>query len=267
MFDYHVHSNFSGDSDMSMEAACEQAILLGLKEIAFTDHVDYDYPTFDTAFMIDYDQYMIEFSKTKEKYKDRLKVVLGVELGIQPHVHEESKALLQKYDFDFVIASTHCVDRLELHVGEFCHNKTREQAYIRYLEDVLHTITTFDNFNVYGHIDLIRRYGGYQDNCFHPGEFSDLLDQIMLTLIKKEKGLELNMSGYRYNLNSSMPPLHILKRFKELGGEMVTIGSDAHTPEFIAHHFDEAYEILQQLGFRYITTFEKMKPIFVPLNF
>ncbi|MGE4284144.1 MAG: histidinol-phosphatase HisJ family protein, partial [Clostridia bacterium] len=222
LHDYHIHSSFSGDSQMAMDTACEKAISLGLKEIAFTDHVDFDYPDFDNVFMIDYKQYYKQYRELKEKYKSRLKIVLGIEIGIQPHIYQETLALLHKYPFDFIILSTHVADKLELHTGDFCKGKSREQAYTRYLECVKEAVSTFNLYSVHGHLDLIRRYGGYKENYFHEDEFNDLLDYILQTIAQTGHGLEINTSGFRYGLGSPMPTLHILKRFKQLGGEIVT---------------------------------------------
>ncbi|WHH59927.1 histidinol-phosphatase HisJ family protein [Petroclostridium sp. X23] len=262
LHDYHIHSSFSGDSQMSMETACERAIALGLKEIAFTDHVDIDFPNSDPSFAIDYALYSDKFFEVKEKYKGRLKLVFGVEVGHQAHVYEENMALLLKYPFDFIILSTHVFDKLDIHAGDFCKGKSREQSYTRYLEGVRESLSFFNHYSVYGHIDLIRRYGGYKENCFHPGEFSHLLDDILKTIAHTGHGIEINTSGFKYGLGSPMPTLHILKRFKELGGEIITIGSDAHAPEHIAHHFDVAVDMLKEAGFKYIANFEQLQAKF-----
>lgn len=157
MFDCHVHSNFSGDSEMDCHSALEKAQDIGLKGIAFTDHLDYDYPDYDDVFMIDFDEYSEFMDKIKEEYNKKLIVLKGIEVGIQPHVLDDSLEVVEKYDFDIVIVSTHVVDKLDLHNGDFCKGKTRREAYERYLEAVLESISSFKNFDILGHIDLIRR--------------------------------------------------------------------------------------------------------------
>ncbi|NLY43534.1 MAG: histidinol-phosphatase HisJ family protein [Clostridiaceae bacterium] len=266
MHDYHIHSNFSTDSQMSMEAACEKAIDIGLTDIAFTDHVDFDYPNFDDSFMIDYHEYRIALQKVREKYQDKLTIAFGVEIGLQPHVHQETLNLLNEHPFDFIILSTHVIDHLDMHVGDFCAGKTREQSYERYLKEVYDSVSSFDKYSVYGHLDLIRRYGGYTDNFFRPGEFDDLLNSILKKIIESGHGIEINTSGFRYGLGTPMPTLDILKKYKELGGELITIGSDAHSPEYIGHGFDYALDMLRCAGFRYIANFKQLNPIYVPID-
>ncbi|MBC7764966.1 MAG: histidinol-phosphatase HisJ family protein [Hyphomonadaceae bacterium] len=263
--DYHMHSSFSIDSDTSMSELCEQAIKLGMTEIAFTDHVDIGAPL-DGGFVIDFDAYMLHFLEIKEKYKKKLHVTLGVEVGLMEQVLEKSARLLNSYPFEFIIASTHVVDMLDLHAGDYCRGKTREQAYEGYLTNVLKMLTQFNDFSVCGHLDFVRRYGGYADNFFAEGEFISIIDEIFKVLIHKNKGIEINTSGYRCNLGSTLPTLWILKRFRELGGEIVTVGSDAHTTGYVGKYFEVATQMLVDAGFKYYTTFRNLQPTFVKID-
>ncbi|MBZ4665092.1 histidinol-phosphatase HisJ family protein [Mahella sp.] len=262
MYDYHIHSNFSTDSNMTMDQACRQSIALGLKEIAFTDHLDIDYPNFDDQFMIDFSLYTEQYNAVRVKYAPRLKVIKGIEIGLQPHTLRQSLEIASSYEFDYIIASTHVVDKLDLHNGDFCRGKTKEQAYRRYLEDMYDCIKSFPIFNVLGHIDLIRRYGDYDDKSMKYGDYADILNVILKWLIENGKGIEINTSGFRYNLNSTMPTPEFVRRYKELGGEILTIGSDAHSIDYIAYNFDLAYDIAREAGFKYVTTFEQQQPSF-----
>lgn len=262
MYDYHIHSAFSTDSNMTMDQACQQAVALGLKEIAFTDHLDIDYPNFNDQFMIDFDLYTQHYNSIKRKYAPYLKVAKGIEIGLQPHTLQQSLDIASAYQFDYIIASTHVVNKLDLHNGDFCRGKSKYQAYRIYLEDMDNCIKRFPMFNVLGHIDLIRRYGDYQDKSMKYADFSDILDDILLWIIENGKGIEINTSGFRYGLNSTLPTLEFLKRYKELGGEILTIGSDAHSIDYIAYKFDLAYDMAREAGFNYVTTFDKMNPSF-----
>ncbi len=263
MFDSHIHSSFSGDSDMPAEVACDTAIRLGLSGIAFTDHLDIDYPHFDIKFLIDFDKYSDTIDNLKLKHHSNLKVLKGVEVGIQPHVTEETDETVRKYDFDFVIASVHIIERLDPYNGEYFKDKTSKyEAFGRYLEEILMSVTKFDNFDVAGHIGYIRRYCIYDDRTLRYTDFSDIIDSILKTVISKGKGIEINTSGFRGNLNSPIPDFDIVSRYKELGGEILTIGSDAHVPEQISLNFSYVKEMLIKTGFKYITHFEKRKPVF-----
>lgn len=265
MFDCHVHSSFSGDSDMNCDTALNTALDIGLEGIAFTDHLDYDYPDYDDVFLIDFDKYSVFMDELKKNYTGRIKVLKGIEVGIQPHVIESSLEVVNKYDFDLVIASVHIVDKLDLHNGDFCKSKTQKEAYTRYLEEVLKTVNSFSNFDIFGHIDLIRRYGCYDDKTLKYTDYMDLINEILAKLISMGKGIEVNTSGFRYSLNSPMPDFEIIKRFKELGGEIISTSSDAHYPEHIGYKFDYLKEMLKKAGFSYTAHFEQRKPMFTKI--
>ena len=141
----------------------------------------------------------------------------------------------------------------------------KKTAYELYFTEMLKNINTIDKFCVYGHIDFISRYGIYKDNSLKYRDYSDLIDEVLKTLINKNKGIEINTSGYRYKLNQTYPQYDILKRYKELGGEIITIGSDAHTPDYVGDHFEVAYEMLVKSGFKYITRFKNLKPSFTAI--
>jgi histidinol-phosphatase (PHP family) len=262
--DYHTHSNFSSDSEAPMEFMIEKAIALGLKEIALTDHLDYDYPDPAFPFLIDYNDYYKTLYHLKEKYKNSIKIIFGVEIGLQPHLKQKIEEFCKNTDLDFIIGSTHVVDQLDLYNGDFSNGKTQYQMYLRYFEDVLDNIHIHDHFNVYGHIDYINRYGNFDNTLLNYIDYKDIIDELLKSLIDKEKGIELNTSGYRYKLGQTHPQFSILKRYKELGGEIITVGSDAHKPEDIASHFETAYNLLKEANFKYITLFEKQKPKFIP---
>jgi len=266
MFDCHVHSSFSGDSDMNCESAISAAISRGLQGISFTDHLDFDYPNYDDLFLIDFDKYSDYMDSIKKQFSNDIRVFKGIEVGIQPHVIDSTIEVINSYDFDIVIASVHVVDKLDLHNGDFCKSKSQKEAYTRYLENVLHTLETFDNFDVMGHLDLIRRYGCYDNKSLEYSDYSDLLDSILKQIIKMDKAIEINSSGFRYDLASPMPNFSILKRYRELGGEMVCTSSDAHRLEHIGYKFDYLKEMISSAGFDYTTHFEQRKPILSKLD-
>lgn len=263
--DYHTHCNFSTDSDAKMDIMVEKAIDLGLKELALTDHVDFDYPDLNYPFLLDYDEYYKYFFNIKEKYKSKIKLIAGIEVGLQPHLKQTLIDFFKAKEFDFIIASTHVVDRLDLCNGDFFKGKTKKEAYYRYFEDVYDNIKIHNNFNVYGHLDYISRYGNYKDKTLEYKDYKEIIDMILKLLIEKGKGIEINTSGYRYKLDVIHPQLDIIKSYKNLGGEIITIGSDAHSPEYITSHFEDAYKALKESGFKYITLFENQKPTFISI--
>ncbi len=264
-YDYHVHTAFSEDSSMGMEEMCLGAVERNIVEIAVTDHLDIDYPDRDFQFDLDYAAYSAAIDHAREKYHGRLNIVKGIEIGLQPHILDECAAFLEGKDFQFVIASVHAVSGMDLSGDEYYRQKTKKAAYIEYLEALLACIKNFKAFNVVGHVDLLRRYGSYRDKSMKHSDFGDLLDLVFEELISTGRGLEINTSGFRYKLQSTLPDLDLLKRYRELGGEILTIGSDAHTPHHLAYYFSAAYQVVKKAGFDYITRFPHGKPEFVKI--
>jgi len=265
MTDYHMHTNFSVDSNAPMEEMIEASIQKGLNEIVFTDHADYMSDGKPFPCQIQFDKYINVFRGMQKKYEGRITLRLGIELGLAPHLTEVMRELTAKYPFEFLIGSSHDIHGQELYLPKFFEGKTKSQTYNFYFEEVLTNCRLFDCFCVYGHLDYIRRYGGYRDNTLEYKDYAEIIDEILKTLIHKDKGLEINTSGYRYRLNQLHPQLPILKRFKELGGEIVTIGSDAHRPKDIADHFDMTEDYLRAAGFNAYTIFRNNKPYWVKL--
>lgn len=264
--DYHLHTCFSGDSTAPMEDMILKGIELGLTSMCFTDHMDMDYvyynPEEEGMFELNTDSYLYELARYKEKYAGKIRLLFGVELGVQPHLRRELALYAKSYEFDFIIASSHLCNRKDPYFPSFYDGRTDEEAYEEYFSSILDNLKSFSNFDIYGHLDYVVRYGRTKDAHYSYEKYRDILDEILKTLIENEKGLEVNTGAISYGLRELNPCTGILKRYRELGGEIITIGSDAHTPEAIARGFDQAADILTSCGFRYYTTFEKRVPEF-----
>lgn len=269
--DYHLHSSHSGDSDASMEDEIKKGIALGLQTMCFTEHNDFDYPVFPECpkdtFLLNVDSYLYDLATLKEKYQGQIKILFGVELGLQPQVEviEKNIALINEWPFDFVIGSSHLCHQKDPYYPEFFEGRSDKESYLEYFESILENIKAFWGFDVYGHLNYVLRYGKTRDTEFSYAQFSDLLDEILRTLIQKGKGIELNTSALRDGLSEFHPGSEILKRYHELGGEIITIGSDSHNPANIAYEFDKAHDFLVECGFQYYTVFERRKFRFLPL--
>ena len=260
--DYHVHSEFSSDSKEKLENIFGTAIKKGLKEIAITDHLDLDYPEGELSFMLDFEKYIETLKEYREVYKKWLDIKIGIELGLQPHLknNPELNKILQCKDLDFIIGSTHVVDGMELDQNSFYKGITKDEAHERYFKTIYENVKAFEGYSVCGHMDFIKRYGGKHHRDHKIMDYvkhMDAIDAILKTIIEKGSGLEVNTSGYRYGLGEQSPCGLILKRYKELGGEIVTLGSDAHTAQDIAKDFDKAAKALKQQGFNYYSVFNK----------
>jgi len=259
--DYHMHSYFSGDSTDPMENMILKGIESGLKSMCFTEHYDMDYvyeiPEDEGIFELNTDSYLYELANLKTKYADKINVLFGVELGIQPHIKRELSVYARTHEFDFIIASSHLAHRKDPYYPAFYEGRSDEEAYREYLEATLENIKAFTNFDVYGHLDYAMRYGKTKDANYSYESFPDLFDEILTRLIENEKGLEINTKGLDCGLKYANPCNSVLKRYRELGGEIITVGSDAHSSKDIGRKFDKASEFLLECGFKYYTTFEK----------
>jgi len=264
--DYHLHSHFSCDSKNDLNNICQTACQMGIDEIAVTDHVDYSYPTPKPHHTIgDIEQYIEVVEYFQNKYRDQLTIRLGVEIGMEPHYFEEVDKLLQSYPFDFVIGSVHEVNSLAVSRSPFFAEKTKLEAYTAYYTAILNNIREFQNFDVLGHLDYCKRY------CPIPYEADDqwlaneLVTEIFQTLIKYGKGIEVNTSGFRHTSQICMPHPDIIRQYYNLGGRCITVGSDSHHTKYISLKAKETHQILQEIGFTHISTFEQRKEIRVPL--
>lgn len=264
--DYHLHSSFSGDSDTPMEEMIQKGIALGLTRMCFTEHHDLDYPVTESTpagfFELNPDAFLYDFLKLKEKYADRITLCFGVELGMQPHLARQNAAFSKAHDYDFIIASSHLCNGKDPYYPAFYEGRSQDEAYLEYFASIPANLQAFDNFDVYGHLDYVVRYGPEKDRGYCYETYSDLFDRILELLLEKGKGLELNTGGISDGMRDVHPCREVLRRYRQKGGEIITIGSDAHDPAEIAAHFHRAEEVLQECGFRYYTVFENRQPEF-----
>ena len=266
--DFHLHSSFSGDSDAPMEEIIQKAISLGLTHICFTEHYDPDfvYPAGESGtFELNTDSYLYDLLRFREKYYGQIQIMFGVELGLQPHLRDALEFYTENHDFDFIIGSSHICNRKDPYYPEFFEGRSEDEAHQEYFESILECVKETPYFDVYGHLDYVVRYGPTKNQNYSYQKHADIIDRILRTIVESGKGIELNTSGFRSGLGQPNPCIDILKRYKELGGEIITVGSDAHKPEHVGADFDKACTILKDCGFQYYTIFEKRAPEFIKL--
>ena len=264
LWDCHMHSSFSADSDTPMEVMIHRAVETGLQGITFTEHLDPDYPVTpdNLDFSLNIPAYKEKLAELSDIYKDKIQVRFGIELGLQMHLGEYFDSLLSQTPFDFVIGSSHLVHGYDPYYPEFFEGRKEFLCYMEYFESILENISAYDGFDVYGHIDYVVRYGPNKNREYSYGRYKDILDEILISM---GKGIELNTGGYHYGLGEPNPCTAVIRRYRELGGEIITIGADAHTPDKIACAFDKAASVLEACGFRYYTIFKDRKPEFISL--
>lgn len=269
MFDYHVHTRFSADAEMTMAEACARAAGLGIAEIAFTEHVDYYYPGSPLKWEFDTADYEREAAACERRYEGRPAVIRAAEIGMHPESHARNREFVASYPFDFLIGSVHIVGDDDLDNGDFFRNRTVAGAGRAYLEAVYHCVCDYTDFNVLGHPDLFKRYLHFLNadrGDVRWADHIDIIKAIFRRLIETGRGIELNMSGYRAAPSYTLPEPEMVKLYRRMGGEIITVGSDAHRVEQVGLAFDVGYEILEWAGFRYVTTFRRREPDFRPLR-
>jgi len=270
--DYHVHTEFSDDSVYLMEDVVKDAIALGLEEICITDHVDYgikldwddgreiQWRHGEPMANVDYPKYFEKIAKLKGEYKDQIVIKEGMEFGMQVHTIPQFRKLFNKYHFDFIILSCHQVEDKEFWTQDFQKGRTQEEYQTRYYQEILDVITEYKDYCVLGHLDLLKRYDMAGDYPFE--KIKPMVTKILKQVIADGKGIEINTSSHRYGLDDLMPSRNILKLYHELGGTIVTIGSDTHKSEHLGAYIEETKEAMRKIGFKYYCTYQDMKPIF-----
>ena len=268
----HVHTEFSDDSVYPMEDVIRDAVKMGMDEICITDHVDYgvktdweegmeiQYRKGDPLTNVDYPRYMEKIGRLREEYAGKITIRTGMEFGVQTHTIPQFEALFARYPFDFIILSIHQVEDKEFWTQDFQRGRSQKEYNERYYQEMFDVVKAYKNYSVLGHMDLIKRYD--EAGIYPFGEVEPMIREILKVVIADGKGIELNTSFHRYGLAEPMPSMDIFRLYRELGGEIVTIGSDSHKPEHLGAYIGEGKEILKEAGFARFCTFENMKPVF-----
>lgn len=259
--DFHTHSTFSTDGTDKLVEMANSAVEKGLKTICFTEHNDFDYP--GGEFLLDTDAYKNELFRVREQLSGKIEVLFGVELGLMKHLGERLREYLDGRGFDFVIGSSHLIDGKDPYFPEYFAELGQRNGVLRYFESIVENIGAFSDFDVYGHLDYAVRYS--PEKSYNPVDYREIIDEILRKIVSLGKGIEINSAGLRKGLSHANPHPFILKRFRELGGEIITVGSDAHNAADIAADFDLAESFLKDAGFEFYTVFRQRKPHFVRL--
>jgi histidinol-phosphatase (PHP family) len=269
---------FSDDSWYPPEHVCEDAWRHNLDEICFTDHVDYGIKpdwkdALDAKVMmgqrvvnVDYDAYFPCIADLRKEWEGRLNVRCGLEFGVQTHTIPQFDALWDAWgdQLDFVLLSIHQVGDREFWTGEFQKGRSQEEYNRAYYQELYDVATTFEHWSVLAHLDLIKRYDPMGILDFPANR--DLVAATLEHVIKTGKGIELNTSSVRYGLKDSQPAREILELYRDLGGTIVTLGSDSHAPEHLGAYLRHFQRYLASLGFESFCTYDHMVPIFHPFE-
>jgi histidinol-phosphatase (PHP family) len=254
--DYHIHTQYSPDSMLTIDQACERAISLGLEELCFTDH-------FEIAenIVTDFDHYRKAVHRARERYGKQLSLKIGLEVGFAKNSQPQILEFLRDKEFDFLIGSLHRAEGLDLFNGDFFRGKEIRNAFKEYFQVIHDSIPSFE-FSVLGHLTLIKRF--FPQLKVNPADmawsyYDELIQAILKDLISQGKGIELNLRGPLIELD-----FRVLRFYKELGGEIITLGTDSHHASSM-HSMEEGFQALQEVGFRHYCTFTDLKPLFMPI--
>lgn len=269
--DFHTHCNFSTDSEATPESMISGAIKKGLSHLCLTDHMDMDYPGTTKEhplFEFDSANYFAKLAPLKESCRNQLFLGIGVELGLRPgrpDLNHRMHRLLKDYSFDFVLGSVHLLDNDDPYYESYWKNRSAKDVLSKYFNDMFLSLQEYDNFDSLGHLDYLTRYipsfCGDKDYCYK--EYKEIIDEILKLLIRKEKALEINTKGLIAGLSCFHPKLEVLTHYLELGGKLLTIGSDAHAPEAIATEFRQTEELLRSVGIQGYYIYKDRKPEFI----
>ncbi len=266
--DLHMHTSSSFDGNYPAELMCKAAVENSLSTIAFTDHFDVDFferHNLDSRQKSSYE----DIIHAKEAFAKKIQVLRGIEMGQPTYDTALTEKSLARFEYDFVIGSIHNLREMP-DFGDLDYpNLTQENIYSlleKYFEEEL-ILAKWNGFDTLAHLTYPMRYI-VQSGRFNTdlSRFDDIIDEIFKTLIANGKALEINTSGLRQPIGKTMPTENYVRRFKELGGELLTLGSDAHFTEHVGAGIDQGYEIAESCGFKYVTYFKNRKPVQVKIE-
>lgn len=265
MSESHCHSSCSFDAKHTVDMMCSRAVDLGFYSIAVTDHCEINgYADPQNSEFGDFSkripQSVKEMKQAQEKYKDKIIILRGIELGQPMQDLKSADIALALDDFDFVLSSVHNVKNEQDFYWLKYTKEFAEEILGRYFDEVLET-AVWNKFDSLAHLTYPMRYiiGEHKINV-DISKFQEKIDEILLTLIRNKKALEVNTSGLRQKIGVTLPDQSIIKRFRELGGEYVTIGSDAHCTEDLGKGIAEGMSLVKKCGFNCYTIFRKHVP-------
>lgn len=263
MYDFHVHSIYSPDCRYDIEKMANEAIKRKIKLIYVADHFELNQINHeDMTFNLD--DYKKEIQRVNRKLKG-VEILSGLELGLDNSQFERFNQIIKNTPLDMIILSTHRVKGIYLSDEKFYSEKQTLMIYEEYYAEILENIKNFDNFDVVGHLDLIDKF---KDRYYVDLEFSKykkIVSDILKEIIKRDKALEINTSGYHSIVGRPYPKMEILTMYKRLGGERIIIGSDAHKPDLIGYKHKSVINTLKKMGFMTISIYRKRIPHLVRL--
>lgn len=261
--DCHTHSDCSPDGNDSVPSLCERAVDLGLLAYAVTDHCEAN------AYREEYEERSRRSASAildaKDRFKGKLNLLLGIELGQPMQALADAEAVLAAHPYDVVIGSLHNLTAME---DFYFLDYTETDPYAlleRYFDELLRMVR-WGKFDVLGHLTYPLRYmEGRAKLSIDMSRFDEVIRAVLRSVAEQGLAIEINTSGLRQEIGRTLPDLSYVKLFHELGGEFLTLGSDAHRREDIGKGIPEALEIARAAGFTRICYFKERKPVTLTL--
>lgn len=263
LYDYHIHSTVSFDGGLSIAEICREYAAMGLKGLTFTEHIERREPIGrDISF--DKNEYFEEIREARNAFP-QLEIGMGIELGLQ--VYAKNDVITESEGpWDFILGSIHRIDNYPSDRGYIMSGKSKKDYIKDYFTALYEALTEMPCFDVMGHIDLFFRDEDILDKSIAYNDYQEELDRLLRSLIDKGIGIEVNTGGWRYGMKNPHPDISLLKRYRELGGEIVTVGSDCHNRRALAYRLADGYDYLKEAGFKYFSTFKNRKLRQMPIE-
>lgn len=262
--DMHTHSDHSFDGNHSCMLLCESAVDKGISALAITDHCEIDSKSLDFRSFCT-NQYFETF-KAKRFFEGQLLVLQGLELGQAVYNKELAESILNQFSYDFILGSIHNLENME----DFYFLDYKDYDVYDLLEKYFNTVyelCLWNKFDSLAHLTYPLRYiKGNAKMDIDLSKFSDIIEMILKTVIQNGKALEINTSGLFLDVNETLPPKSIIKLFKDLGGEYITIGSDSHYYNKLGQGIEQGMMLAKECGFKYATIYQQREPIMLPIE-
>lgn len=253
--DYHMHTHYSCDSKATMAAMCQSAIFKGVPEIGITEHLDH-HPKDTCSNFFKLEAWAAELEQCRAQFAGQLALRAGIEVGEPHRFGTQAQATLTRYPFDYVLGSLHWVGDDIVFDPKVYERQAAREAFAAYYAE-LEQLVRHGDFDILSHFDVPVRTAYKVYSGYVPTEFEDLIRPVLKACVERGKALDINTALLRRGVNILTPGLAILRWYVELGGERVTLGSDAHKPEHVALGLDVALATAREAGLKYVTQFER----------
>ena len=254
MLDYHVHSEFSVDCQVPMADSCRAAIAAGVTEIAFTDHVDHEPADLGHGYYRA-EEYFRAVGAARREFGDRLTVLAGAEVDFNERIAGQVERFLAQHRYDFVIGSVHYGAGGQIIFPDYFAGRSLDDVFVPYLEQVRLAVET-GWFDTIGHLDLPKRYAPRTHRDYDPLAYRERLEEIFSAMIRRGVAFEINTSGLRQTPKTSMPGPAIVRWYIEVGGELITTGTDSHAAQTVGAGLGKTLDMLELCGITSIAAFK-----------